>query len=181
MRVTYAFDPALEQVLADKVQIQQVVLNLMRNAIEAMENAPRRELMIATERGEDGMAIVKVVDTGTGIPPEIASQLFQPFVTTKPQGMGVGLSISRTIVESHGGADQGRAQSGRRHDFPVHPSQREPEDMRDALIQSSTSSMTTKRCGNRSNFCCAAPGLRRGPTILHRRSWPHRRERRPDA
>jgi len=103
VRVTYAFDPTLDQVLADKVQIQQVVLNLVRNAIEAMEQSRRRELMIGTERGEDGMAIVKIVDTGSGIAPEIAGQLFQPFVTTKSQGLGVGLSISRTIIESHGG------------------------------------------------------------------------------
>jgi two-component system, LuxR family, sensor kinase FixL len=90
-------------VLVDKVQIQQVVLNLVRNAIEAMEGSPRRELTIATERERDGMAAVKITDTGSGIAPEIASQLFQPFVTSKPQGLGVGLSISRTIVESHGG------------------------------------------------------------------------------
>jgi two-component system sensor kinase FixL len=103
VRVTYAFDPALDAVLADKVQIQQVVLNLVRNAIEAMEQSRRRELMIGTERGEDGMAVVKITDTGSGIAPEIAGQLFQPFVTTKSQGLGVGLSISRTIIESHGG------------------------------------------------------------------------------
>jgi two-component system sensor kinase FixL len=103
VRVTYAFDPTIDLVLVDKVQIQQVVLNLVRNAIEAMEGAPRRELTIATERERDGMAAVKVTDTGSGIAPEIASELFQPFVTSKAHGLGVGLSISRTIVESHGG------------------------------------------------------------------------------
>ncbi len=103
VRVTYLFDPALDLVLVDKVQIQQVVLNLVRNAIESMEHSDRRELTIATERDRDGMAAVKVSDTGGGISPDIASQLFQPFITSKPHGLGVGLSISRTIVESHGG------------------------------------------------------------------------------
>jgi two-component system sensor kinase FixL len=103
VRVTYVFDPAVDLVLVDKVQIQQVVLNLVRNAIESMEQTSRRELVIATERERDGMAAVSVTDTGSGIAPEIASHLFQPFMTTKQQGLGVGLTISRTIVESHGG------------------------------------------------------------------------------
>jgi two-component system, LuxR family, sensor kinase FixL len=80
-----------------------VILNLMRNAIEAMEQSEVRELSIMTEAGEDGMMAVQVSDTGPGIAPEIAAQLFQPFITTKAHGMGVGLSISRTIIEAHGG------------------------------------------------------------------------------
>ena len=103
VRVVYRFDPRLDLVLVDKVQIQQVILNLVRNAIESMEQSDRRELTIATERDPDGMAAVRITDTGTGISPDVASQLFQPFITTKPHGLGVGLSISRTIVESHGG------------------------------------------------------------------------------
>jgi two-component system sensor kinase FixL len=103
VRVRFRFDPNVDTVLGDKVQIQQVILNLMRNAIEAMEQSERRELTLSTEPGEDGTIIVKVADTGPGIAPEIASQLFQPFVTTKVHGMGVGLSISRTIIEAHGG------------------------------------------------------------------------------
>ncbi len=103
VRVRFSFDPARDLVLVDKVQIQQVMLNLMRNAIEAMEESVRKELVISTKEIDDNMVEVTVADTGPGISPEIASQLFQPFVTTKPQGMGVGLSISRTIIESHGG------------------------------------------------------------------------------
>lgn len=103
VRVSYELDPAAELVLTDRIQIQQVLLNLMRNAVEAMEGAARRELRVVTKVRTDGMAEVSVKDTGPGLAPEISAQLFQPFVTTKKQGMGVGLSICRTIVESHGG------------------------------------------------------------------------------
>ena len=101
--VSYKLDPAAELVLTDRIQIQQVLLNLMRNAVEAMQDAPRRELKVTTIARDDGMAEVSVIDTGPGLAPEVSAQLFQPFVTTKKQGMGVGLSICRTIVESHGG------------------------------------------------------------------------------
>jgi two-component system sensor kinase FixL len=96
--------------LVEKVQIQQVLLNLMRNAIEAMEDSERKELCVSTslaenEKDEQGrpMIEVSVADTGSGISKEIASRLFEPFVTTKPAGMGVGLSISKRIVEAHRG------------------------------------------------------------------------------
>jgi two-component system, LuxR family, sensor kinase FixL len=103
IKVAFAFDPRVSFVLADRIQVQQVILNLMRNAIEAMQETTRRELTISTAEQPDGMVEICVTDTGPGVAPEIASQLFQPFVTTKPNGMGVGLSISRTIVETHGG------------------------------------------------------------------------------
>ena len=103
VRVSVDRDPAIDLVLADRVQIQQVLLNLLRNAIESMADSPRRELIIDVQPDQDDMALVRVRDTGSGIDPLIASQLFQPFVTTKGQGMGIGLSICRNIIEAHGG------------------------------------------------------------------------------
>jgi two-component system sensor kinase FixL len=103
VRVRFQFEPTLDLVLVDKVQIQQVMLNLIRNAIEAMDGSERRELLISTFSFDGGMIEIAVADTGQGIAPEIAAQLFRPFITTKSHGMGVGLSISRTIVEAHGG------------------------------------------------------------------------------
>jgi len=76
---------------------------LLRNAVEAMQASQRRELVISTATGDDDMVAVSVADTGSGIAQELMSQLFQPFVTNKRHGMGVGLSICRTIVEAHGG------------------------------------------------------------------------------
>ena len=103
IRVTFQFDPSIELVLADRVQIQQVVLNLIRNAMDAMEESRVRELMVSVMPDGDNLVRVSVSDTGQGIAPEITGQLFQPFITTKRHGMGVGLSISRAIVEAHGG------------------------------------------------------------------------------
>jgi two-component system, LuxR family, sensor kinase FixL len=102
IRVRTQYDLDVDLVLADKVQVQQVLLNLMRNAVEAMAGTPRRDLLLSTAAA-DGMVVINVADTGPGIDVEFAPQLFQPFATTKPHGMGVGLSISRTIVEAHGG------------------------------------------------------------------------------
>ena len=78
-----------------------------------MEDAPRRELLVTTVAMDEGMTEVTVADTGTGLAPEIAEQLFQPFITTKTHGMGVGLSICRTIVEAHGGKIRAESDPGR--------------------------------------------------------------------
>ncbi|HLZ66693.1 MAG TPA: PAS domain S-box protein [Aliidongia sp.] len=102
VKVRFNLEAQARHVLVDKIQMQQVLLNLMRNAIEAMEAGDRRELeLAAVSRGE--FVEFSVADTGPGLPPDVAAQLFQPFVSTKHQGMGIGLSICRTIVESHGG------------------------------------------------------------------------------
>jgi two-component system sensor kinase FixL len=99
----YEFEPDAEQVLVDRVQVQQVLLNLLRNALEAMADSGWRELRIgAGSEGPDHVR-VHVIDSGAGIARDLADQLFEPFVTDKINGMGVGLSISRTIVEAHGG------------------------------------------------------------------------------
>ena len=103
IHVRFQLNRSSDSVLADKVQIQQVLLNLIRNAVEAMHDSPRRELLVSTTPAKDGMLLISVADTGAGISPEVSAQLFRPFVTTKRQGMGVGLSISRTIIEAHGG------------------------------------------------------------------------------
>jgi len=103
VRLRFDIAPDVGLVLVDKVQIQQVVLNLMRNAVEAMAQSDQRELVVAAQPADDDMVVVSISDTGTGISDAVAGQLFEPFVTTKHEGMGVGLSISRTIVEAHGG------------------------------------------------------------------------------
>jgi two-component system, LuxR family, sensor kinase FixL len=103
VRVSFVLDPAVDSVLVDKIQIRQVLLNLIRNAFEAMQNSDRRQLVISTVPAPGGMTAVTVADTGPGIASDVMAKLFQPFVSTKARGMGVGLSISRTIVESHGG------------------------------------------------------------------------------
>ncbi len=90
-------------VLVDRIQIQQVVFNLVRNAVEALASSSDRTLTIETRTIEEGSIEIAVCDSGPGLAEEIAGRLFQSFVTTKPEGMGVGLSICRSIVEDHGG------------------------------------------------------------------------------
>ena len=90
-------------VLVDKIQIQQVVFNLVRNAVEALADSADRNLTVETRSAEEGSIEVAVCDSGPGLSEEISGRLFQSFVTTKAEGMGVGLSICRSIVEDHGG------------------------------------------------------------------------------
>ena len=87
----------------DKIQIEQVAVNLLRNAAEAMEESARRLLTVSTSMLDGEFIQVVVSDTGTGLSDEVNQRLFQPFVTTKEKGMGMGLSICRSIVEAHGG------------------------------------------------------------------------------
>lgn len=99
----FNLDPKFDLILADRVQIQQVLVNLFRNALEAMAQSSYRELIASNKPVADEMIEVAVSDTGHGFGSEINPKLFQPFFTTKESGMGVGLSISRTIIEAHGG------------------------------------------------------------------------------
>ena len=94
--------PEIPRVRADRVQLQQVFLNLMLNGIEAMKDSGG-ELTVKTQASNDGHVLISVSDTGVGLPPEKAGQIFNAFFTTKPQGSGMGLAISRSIIESHGG------------------------------------------------------------------------------
>jgi len=103
VQMRFSFDPNATRVIADRIQIQQVLVNLMRNAIEAMTGSGRRELGVTTALLDDETTEFAVADSGTGLAAEIADHLFEPFVSTKPNGMGLGLSICRSIVEAHGG------------------------------------------------------------------------------
>src|SRR5574338_464500 len=103
-RIETALAPRLAEVPADPIMIEQVVVNLLRNGMDAMVDIPpaHRVLHIAT-RTRDGQVLIQVADRGRGIPPEAAARLFQPFYTTKAEGMGMGLNICRSIAELHRG------------------------------------------------------------------------------
>ena len=104
VRFSVQLDPGCDEILADRVQVEQVLINLVRNAMEAMAGSQRKELTIASAPTDPSMVKVSVSDTGPGFDETMLASLFQPFVTSKKHGMGVGLSICRTIVEAHGGS-----------------------------------------------------------------------------
>jgi two-component system sensor kinase FixL len=101
--VRFQIAPEVGYVLVDAVQIQQVLVNLLRNALEAMQESVRRDLFVTATLTIDSMVEIMVSDTGHGVPEEFLPRLFEPFMTTKETGMGIGLSISKTIIEAHGG------------------------------------------------------------------------------
>lgn len=103
VRTVFDFASVADRVMVDRIQIQQVLTNLMRNAVEAMRDSARRELRVRITPAADNRMAVTVEDSGPGISPDIAEQLFRPFTSTKPGGMGIGLSISKRIVEAHDG------------------------------------------------------------------------------
>ena len=103
IEVQVQLDPRADRVFVDRIQIQQVLINLIRNAIDAMVDSDDRSLTLRSWTGPDDFITVSIEDTGSGISEQVAAQLFEPFVTSKKSGMGIGLSICRTIVEAHGG------------------------------------------------------------------------------
>lgn len=104
VKTTVNLEASPDRVIINKVQIQQVVVNLKRNAVEAMRDVDRREMIVSTRLIEGNKIQTDVADTGPGLPHSIRDRLFEQFTTTKPHGLGVGLSISRSIIEAHKGA-----------------------------------------------------------------------------
>ncbi|MBN4055887.1 GHKL domain-containing protein, partial [bacterium AH-315-J23] len=103
MKLTTKLSPNLSEILVHKVRLQQVVVNLVRNALEALEGREAPHIEVSTRLYRDSTIEVCICDNGPGLPDEVSQKLFQSFVTTKQNGMGVGLSICKTIVEEHGG------------------------------------------------------------------------------
>jgi len=128
--VHYDIEESCPLVLVDRVQIQQVLINLMRNAIEAMSESEKRKLWLETRVQDDEMVRVSVCDSGPGISPQIVRNLFRAFNSTKAQGMGLGLSICRTIVEANGGKIwyEPRAEGGSSFHFTLSSIGREGEN-----------------------------------------------------
>ena len=103
IKATFELADGLPPALIDRVQIQQVIINLVRNSVDALSEAGQGEITISTRQAAPDMVEIEIRDTGPGLDEKVAKRLFQPFVTTKPGGIGIGLSICRTIVEAHDG------------------------------------------------------------------------------
>jgi len=97
------FGNDLPKIMADRVQLQQVLMNLMLNGIEAMKDIGNGDLTIKSQQHDNRQLLISVCDTGAGLEPQFAEQVFNAFFSSKPQGTGMGLAISRSIIESHGG------------------------------------------------------------------------------
>ena len=154
----FNLDPTCDQVLADRVQIQQVLVNLFRNALEAMAVSTHRELIASNTKAADDMIEIAVSDTGPGFAGDTLAHLFQPFFTTKETGMGVGLSISRTIIETHGGrmwAETNRS-GGATFRFTLTRGARQGYDRCRRALKF-MSSTTIRRCATRWISCWAPP------------------------
>jgi two-component system sensor kinase FixL len=98
-----AMDETANSAEINRIQIQQVLVNLIRNAVDAVRGSALREIVVATALSAAGAVEVSVADTGIGLPGEVVQDLFKPFVTTKPDGMGIGLAICKSIIDAHGG------------------------------------------------------------------------------
>ena len=134
IRTQFADD--LSPVLGDRVQLQQVLLNLVMNAMEAMSSVEKRQLVITTRNIDPDQVQVTVEDSGTGLDPSTMSRIFEPFYTTKSGGMGMGLSISRSIIQNHGGRLWATANDGpgTSFHFTLPIEQREDQNARVAAV-----------------------------------------------
>lgn len=101
--ITFDMADGLPEIMIDRVQIQQVIVNLVRNSVDALADVDRRELTVRTRSSERSVVQLDVIDSGPGLAEKVAERLFEPFVTTKPDGIGIGLSICKTIIDAHGG------------------------------------------------------------------------------
>jgi len=130
LALEFSLDPDIGAVLVDKVQIQQVLINLARNAAEAMGDRPDRRLWLRGDLESEGFVRITVADNGPGVTPAVADGLFTAFVSTKSDGMGLGLSICRTIVEANGGRIwfDARPGGGAQFHFTLVRAEREPVD-----------------------------------------------------
>jgi two-component system sensor kinase FixL len=90
--------------MMDRIQIQQVIVNLVRNSVDALQERERRSITVRTRRSGAGTVSISVSDSGPGLDPKVAGRLFEPFNTSKKDGMGIGLTVCRSIVQEHGGA-----------------------------------------------------------------------------